>query len=165
MRVVITGMGVISPLGLTVPDFWDKIKNGVVGISKIESFDTSGLDVSLAAEVKNYDPEVYLGKKEPKRTDRYAQFALSAAVEAMKSAGGLSSGPRLGVIVSSGVGGLKTIEDQILLMDKKGPGRISPFFIPEMISNMAAGLLAIKYGAKGVCECVVTACASSVNAV
>ncbi|MCL2351576.1 MAG: beta-ketoacyl-ACP synthase II [Firmicutes bacterium] len=165
MRVVITGMGVISPLGLTVSDFWNSLKGGVVGIGRIEGFDTAGLEVSLAAEVKNFDPEFFLGRKEPRRTDRFSQFALSAALEAMKNAGGAPSGPRLGVIVSSGVGGLKIMEEQILVMDKKGPDRVSPLFIPEMISNMAAGLLAIKYGATGLCSCVVTACASSVNAI
>ncbi len=164
-RVVVTGMGAITPIGLTVEEYWGNIKKGTVGIDFIEGFDTSDLKVKVAAEIKNFNPEIYMGKKEPKRTDRYAQLAMAAAMEAVEKSGLDTKSDRVGVIVSSGIGGLGTMEEQILRMSEKGPGKISPFFIPMTISNIAAGNIAIKFGTKGLCTSVVTACASATNSI
>ncbi|NLM20763.1 MAG: beta-ketoacyl-ACP synthase II [Peptococcaceae bacterium] len=167
-RVVITGLGVISPLGNNVPGFWDNIKNGQCGIAPISSFDTTGYKTTLGAEVKDFDPEALLDKKEARRMDRYCQFAMAAAQEAYQDAGLEKSETdrnQLGVIIGSGIGGLLTIEEQHTKLMEKGPGRISPFFIPMAISNMAAGNIAIKLNARGVCTSIVTACASGTHAI
>lgn len=167
-RVVITGLGVISPLGNDRDTFWENIKKGTCGIDFIESFDTKDHKVKIAAEVKDFNPKDYMDRKEVRRLDRYAQFGLAAAKQAFDHAGLRKEdihAERFGVIVGSGIGGLATIEQEAHKLDKKGPGRVSPFFIPMAISNMAAGNIAIHLGAKAMCTSVVTACASGTNAI
>lgn len=167
-RVVITGMGAITPIGNDVNTFWSSIKEGKCGIDNITAFDTTDYKVKLAAEVKNFDAADYMDKREVRRMDRFCQFAMAAADEAMKDAGlDLESldRERFGVIVGSGIGGISTIEEQHKKLIERGPNRISPFFIPMIIGNMAAGNIAIKYGAKGICTTIVTACATGTHAV
>jgi len=167
-RVVITGRGVISSLGLNFSDFWANIKSGKNGITLVERFDTENLPTKVAAEIKNYDPVDFMDKKEARRLDPYAQYAVSAANEAYGESGLEKTQfdkTRMGVHVSSGIGGLITIEKQHDLFLEKGSRRISPFTVTMMIANMGAGKIAIDLGAKGPAECVVTACASSTYAV
>lgn len=167
-RVVVTGMGAVTPLGNNAVDFWQGIKAGKCGIAPITAFDITNFKSTLAAEVKGFNPEDYMDKKEAKRMDRYCQFGMAAAEEAYKDAG-LDSATfdrdRFGVIVGSGIGGLLTIEEQHSRLLEKGPGRVSPFFIPMAISNMAAGNIAIKLNARGVCTSIVTACATATHAI
>jgi 3-oxoacyl-[acyl-carrier-protein] synthase II len=167
-RVVVTGMGAVTPLGSTVETFWDGIRNGKNGIDFIKKFDTTEFKVKVAGEVKGFDPELYMTKKEVKRNDLFAVYALGAAVQAFDDSGldmEKEDADRVGVIVGSGVGGLMTMEEQVTRMNEKGPGRVSPMFIPMTIGNMAAGNIAIRYGAKGICENVVTACATGTNSI
>lgn len=167
-KVVITGMGAITPLGNDVNTFWNNIKAGVNGIDFIKSFDTEKFRVKIAAEAKDFDPSNYMDKKEARRTDRFCQFAIAAAKEAMEDAElDLSKidSERFGVLLGSGVGGLGTIEKEVKTLNEKGPGRVSPLLIPMIISNIAAGNIAIKYGAKASCTSIVTACASGTNAI
>lgn len=167
-RVVITGLGAISPIGNNVEDMWNSVKAGKCGIAPITHYDTNDCKVSLAAEVKDFNPEDYIDKKDIRKMDRYTQFAVTAAKEAMEDAGfNLESEDmsRCGVIVSSGIGGIATIQTEADKCMEKGCDRISPYFIPMIISNMAAGQIAIQYGFKGICTCVVTACASATNAI
>lgn len=167
-RVVVTGMGAITPLGNDVNSFWSGIKEGKCGIDYITQFDTEKFKVKVAAEVKDFKPEDYIDRKEAKRMDRYCQVALAAAKEAVEDSGldlDNINKERLGVIVGSGIGGLATIEKEVKNLVAKGPNRVSPLFIPMAISNMAAGNIAIKYGAKGMCTSVVTACATGTNAI
>jgi 3-oxoacyl-[acyl-carrier-protein] synthase II len=167
-RVVITGMGVISPIGSGVEKFWENVKKGKCGISKIESFDTTDYTVKIAAEVKDFDPKEYMEKKEAKRQDRYCQFAVAASELAVKDSGlNIDSidNERFGVIIGSAVGGIQTIEDEIGKLNEKGPDRVSTFFIPMMLPNIASGIVAIKHKAKGINFCPVTACASGSNAI
>lgn len=162
-RVVVTGMGAITPIGNSVEEYWNGLANGVNGIDNITAFDVENSDVKLAAEVKNFDPKLYIDPKEARRMDRYCQFAMAGAKEAMEEAGiDLESidHNRFGVIVGSGIGGLGTLENEHIKMLEKGPKRVNPLLIPMIISNMAAGNIAIKYGAKGVCTNIVTACAT-----
>lgn len=167
-RVVITGMGAITPIGNDVNTFWNGIKEGKCGIDNITSFDTSEYKVKLAAEVKDFDVTEHMSKREARRIDKFSQFAMVAAEEAMKDSGlneeNIDS-ERFGVLVGSGIGGISTIEAQHKKLIEKGPNRVSPFFIPMIISNMAAGNIAIKYGAKGICSTIVTACATGTHAV
>lgn len=167
-RVVITGMGTVNPLGNSVQESWEKVKAGACGIGPITKFDTTDFPVKLAGEVKNLDVEELIGKKEAKRMDRYTQLAVIAAKEAVADSGldfANEDTDRCGVIVSSGIGGLSTIEAEHAKGMEKGFNKVSPFFIPMVISNMAAGQIAIAYGLHGMCSCVVTACASSNNAI
>ena len=167
-RVVITGLGAITPIGNTVPQMWEAVKNGTCGIDKITLFDTADRKVTLAGEVKNYVPEEVLDKREVRKMDRYVQFALVAAKEAMEDAAmdlDAVDKERCGVVVSSGIGGLGTIETEDKKGMEKGYDRVSPHFIPMVISNMAAGNIAIAYGFHGMCTCPVTACASATNAI
>ncbi|QIB26226.1 beta-ketoacyl-ACP synthase II [Caloranaerobacter azorensis] len=167
-RVVITGIGVVSPIGIGMEEFWNSIKEGKNGVDYITRFDTEGYSTKIAAEVKGFKPEDYMDKKEAKRMDRFTQFAVAAsrlAVEDSQLNLDLINKNRFGVVIGSGVGGLSTLEEQHEKLLKKGPKRISPFFIPMMISNMAAGQIAILLGAKGPNETVVSACASSTNAI
>ncbi|MDQ2085260.1 beta-ketoacyl-ACP synthase II [Herbivorax sp. ANBcel31] len=167
-RVVITGMGVVSALGNEVNEFWNSIKNGKCGISKVSTFDVSNMTSKVAAEINDFDPTMYIEKKEAKRMDRFTQFAMAAskmAVDMSELDVKKLDNYRFGVVVGSGIGGIQTFENQHNVLNKRGPGRVSPFFIPMMISNMATGRIAIQYGAKGFNECVVTACATSTNAV
>jgi len=167
-RVVVTGLGAITPIGNTVEEFWNGIKEGKCGIDKITLFDTTNHKVSLAAEVKNFNAEEIFGKKEAKKLDRYTQFAIVAAKEAMKDSGLENTeydAKRFGVIVSSGVGGLETMESACHTLREKGADRVSPFVIPMMIGNMAAGNVSIAVGAKGYSSSVVTACAGGTHAI
>ncbi len=167
-RVVITGMGVISPIGSGVELFWENVKKGKCGVSEIEAFDTTDYTVKIAAEVKDFDPKNYMEKKEAKRQDRYCQFAVAASELAVKDSGlnvDAINNERFGVIIGSAVGGIQTIEDEIGKLNEKGPDRVSTFFIPMMLPNIASGIVAIKYKAKGINFCPVTACASGSNAI
>lgn len=167
-RVVITGTGSVTSLGMGTDDFWHSIKSGKCGISRIERIDVSDLPAKVGAEIKDFQPLDYIEKKEAKRMDRYTQYAMAAAQMAVENAGLNMENvnkERLGVIIGSGVGGIETLEAQHNVLIEKGPDRISALFVPMMIANMAAGYIAIKFGAKGFNECIVTACASSSNSV
>lgn len=167
-RVVVTGVGVISSLGIGCDKFWEAIKNGENGISTITKFDTTDISTKVGAVVENFDPEAYLDKKESKRMDRFTQFALSAAKIAMENSGLEIENidkTKMGVIVSSGIGGIETLEQQHTVLMEKGAKRVSPFFIPMMIPNMASGRISIELGAKGFIGCSVSACASGNSAI
>ncbi|MDT2831473.1 beta-ketoacyl-ACP synthase II [Vagococcus carniphilus] len=167
-RVVVTGMGAVTPLGNTAEEFKQNIMAGKNGIAKISHFDATETGITVAAEVKDFDPTLYMEKKEAKRMDMFSVYGIAAATQAMadsKLSAETIDVDRLGVIVSSGIGGMKTIQDQVIRMDKKGPKRVAPFFVPMAIGNMAAGNIAIKVGAKGICTSIVTACASATNAI
>lgn len=167
-RVVVTGMGAVTPIGNNAVDFWQGIKEGKCGIGTITAFDITNFKSTLAAEVKGFNPEDHMDKKEVKRMDRYCQLGMAAADEAYKDAGletATIDRDRFGVIVGSGIGGLITIEEQHSRLLEKGPSRVSPFFIPMAISNMAAGNIAIKLNARGVCTSIVTACATATHAI
>ncbi len=167
-RVVITGMGAISPVGNSAPAMWEAVKAGKCGIGRITHFDVEGWNVTLAAEVKDYDPTTFMERSEVRKTDAFTLFALGAAKEAMEDSGldaEKEDRERIGVIVSSGIGGLGTIQREVLRGEDKGYERLSPHFIPMSISNMAAGQIAIRFGLHGMCSCVVTACAGGTNAI
>ena len=166
-RVVITGMGCITPVGNDVDSFWTSIINGKHGFGEITKFDTSDMKVKIAAEVKDFQPESYIAKNEIKRTDLYSQYAIAAATQAMDESGifGKVAPDRLGVYVSSGIGGMKTFETEAEKNLTRGPSRISPLFIPMMIANIAAALVAIMYNAQGPCLPVVTACATGTHSI
>lgn len=167
-RAVITGMGVVSSLGMGVDEFWKSIKEGKCGISTLTKFDNTNFPTKVAAQVTNFDPTAFIDRKEAKRMDRYTQFAVAASKMAVEMSGldmEKVNKNRLGVLIGSGIGGIETFEEQHSVYLEKGPGRVSPFFIPMMIANMASGTVAIQYGAKGFNECVVTACATSTNAI
>ncbi|OPJ63610.1 beta-ketoacyl-ACP synthase II [Clostridium oryzae] len=167
-RVVVTGMGAITPIGNNVKEFWNNCKNGKNGIDYIKSFDVSNYKVKIAAEVKNFKYEDYMDKREGRRMDKYCQYAMAASKEAVEDSSidlEKIDKYRFGVVVGSGIGGLSTIEDQYDKLKAKGPDRVSPLLIPMIISNMAAGNIAIKYGAKAMCTNVVTACATGTNAI
>ncbi len=167
-RVVITGMGTINPIGHNLAETWDSVKKGVCGIAPITQLDTENFTVKIAGEVKDFKPEDYIDKKEARKMDRYTQFAFAAAKEAFLDSGldiTKEDPYRCGTIISSGIGGLQTIESEHERGQQRGFEKISPFFIPMSISNMAAGQIAIFTGFKGVCTSIVTACASSNNAI
>jgi 3-oxoacyl-[acyl-carrier-protein] synthase II len=167
-RVVITGLGAITPIGNTLSEYWDGLLAGKNGIGPITLFDPSRHDCRFAGEVKGFDPHDYLERKEAKRMDRFAQFGVSASKQAVADAkfeiNDLNA-EQVGVILGTGIGGLKVLEDQQEIYLTRGPDRCSPFMIPMMIANMAAGLTAIQTGAKGPNSCPVTACAAGSNAV
>lgn len=167
-RCVITGMGAVTPLGSTVDTFWNGVSNGECGIELIKKFDTTDYKAKVGAEVKDFDPELYMTKKDVKRNDFFAVYALAAAVQAMENSGleiTEENAEKVGVIVGSGIGGLVTMQEQVERLKEKGPSRVSPLFIPMTIGNMAAGNIAIRFGAKGVCENIVTACATGTNCI
>ena len=166
-RVVVTGLGTVNPTGNTVEESWKAIRKGKVGIGEITAFDSSAFSVHLAGEVKDFHPETVFDKRELKHMARFTQFAMIAAEEAMQDSGISGTVPpeEMGVIVSSGIGGLKTIEEEHTKGEQKGFERVSPFFIPMSISNMAAGEIAIRHKLKGLCICPVTACAGGSNAI
>ena len=167
-RVVITGIGAVTPVGNTASDSWQAVKDGVCGIAPITLYDHSNQKVSLAAEVKNFDPTVALDKKEAKRMDRFTQFAVTAAVEAVEDSGlnlENENTARCGVSVSSGIGGIATIQSSCEAGNARGFDKVSPFFIPMSITNLAAGHIAIRLGLHGMCICPVAACAGGSNAV
>ena len=167
-RVVITGIGAVTPLGNTAAESWQAVKDGVSGIAPITLYDHSNQKVSLAAEVKNFDPTVALDKKEARRMDRFTQFAVTAAVEAVQDSGlnlEQEDTARCGVSVSSGIGGIATIQSSCEAGNVRGFDKVSPFFIPMSITNLAAGHIAIRLGLHGMCICPVAACAGGSNAV
>ena len=167
-RVVITGIGAVTPLGNTAPESWQAVKEGVCGIAPITLYDHSNQKVSLAAEVKNFDPSVALDRKEARRMDRFTQFAVTAAVEAVADSGldlEQEDTGRCGVSVSSGIGGIATIQSSCEAGNNRGFDKVSPFFIPMAITNMAAGQIAIRMHLHGLCICPVAACAGGSNAV
>jgi len=165
-RVVITGLGVISPVGTGKDVFWKSLLEGKNGIDKITRFDASEYKSQIAGEVKDFDPADYMDKKEAKRIDRYAQFAVAAAKMAVEDAKldlEAEDCDRIGTFVGSGIGGIETMHGQYQKLFEKGPSKISPFFIPMMIANMASGHVSIALGLRGPSSCVVTACATGTN--
>ncbi|MFW8052131.1 beta-ketoacyl-ACP synthase II [Vagococcus fluvialis] len=167
-RVVVTGIGAVTPLGNTAEEFMKNVLAGKNGIAPIKRFDASETGITVAAEVKDFDPTLYMEKKEAKRMDMFSVYGIAAATQAMEDSGldiEKINPDRLGVIVSSGIGGMETIQNQVIRMHDKGPKRVAPFFVPMAIGNMAAGNISIKVGAKGICTSVVTACASATNAI
>jgi 3-oxoacyl-[acyl-carrier-protein] synthase II len=168
-RVVITGLGVVTPVGKDLDTFWRNLRNGVSGIGRIQTFDTSAYDCQIAGEIHDFDPKNYFrNAKDIRRTDRYTHLAMAAAKMAMEDSGvdlEKTNPHRFGAIVSSGIGGLKTLEDQHSTLLNKGPGRVSAFTIPMLISNMASGLISMEYGLQGPNLSIVTACATSNNAI
>ncbi|MFZ3062160.1 MAG: beta-ketoacyl-ACP synthase II [Actinomycetota bacterium] len=167
-RVVVTGLGVVSPIGAGKEAFWKSLIAGISGVSTISFFDASAYPTQIAAEVKDFNPTDFIEPKESRRMDRFSQFAVVAAGMALKDAG-LSKESidpdRAGVVIGSGIGGLATLEEQHKLLLNQGPRRVSPFLIPMMICNMAAGHVSIFYGLKGPNTCVVTACASGTHSI
>jgi 3-oxoacyl-[acyl-carrier-protein] synthase II len=167
-RVVVTGMGAISPLGLSVAELWQGIVAARSGVGPITLFDPTGFDTRFAAEVKGFDPINYMDRKEARRTDRFVQFAIAATKEALRDAE-LEITPanrdEIGVFIASGIGGIATLSEQLEVLRSRGPGRISPFLIPAMITNLAAGQVSIVTGARGPSYCVTSACASSAHAI
>ena len=167
-RVVITGLGAITPIGNNTKEFWEGIKKGTCGIDEITRFDTSTFKVKLAAEVKGYNPEEYFDRRESKRLDKYSQYAIVASREAWKDSGldrEKENMERVGVVVGSGIGGIQTIETENQKCVVKGPDRVSPMYIPMAIINMATGNVAIDIGAKGESMAMVTACASGTHCI
>lgn len=167
-RVVITGMGAITPIGIGKDAFWDALLAGKSGIAKITRFDASDYSTQIAGEVKDFDPTAYIDKKEAKRMDRSSQFAIAAtklAIEDAKLDLDQENRDRIGTVIGTGIGGIETLHDQYKNLFEKGPNRISPFFVPMMIANMAAGQTSITFGLKGPNTCVVTACATGTNSI
>ncbi|OXS25409.1 MAG: beta-ketoacyl-[acyl-carrier-protein] synthase II [Acetobacterium sp. MES1] len=166
-RVVITGCGAVSPVGSTIERFWENLTNGKCGIDFIKKFDTTDLKVKIAGEVHDFEPLDYIKKSEIRKTDLFTQYGIGAAVQAMEDSGVQAhvDPSRLGVFIGSGIGGIHTFIDECHKMDEKGPSRISPFFIPMMISNIAAGTIAIRYNAQGPCLPIVTACATGTHSI
>lgn len=167
-RVVITGMGAVTPVGIGIDAFWQSLIAGQSGIDRITRFDPSEYATQIAGEVKGFDPTQYIEKKEAKRMDRCTQFAVAAAKMAFEDAGinfEVEDRSRMGTLIGTGIGGMDTLHDQYKNLFDKGPGRISPFFVPMMIANMPAGQTSITFGLEGPCSCVVTACATGTNAI
>ncbi|MDO6354032.1 beta-ketoacyl-ACP synthase II [Caloramator sp. CAR-1] len=167
-RVVVTGLGAITPIGNDAKSFFEGVKEGRLGIDYIKSFDTENFKVKVAAEVKDFDPNNYMDRKEAKRMDRFCQFAVASSIEAVKDSEidvEKLDKNKFGVVIGSGIGGLLTIEKEHKNLLEKGPNKVGPLFIPMAIVNLAAGNVAIKFGAKGICSSVVTACASGTNAI
>ena len=166
-RVVITGVGAVSPIGNDIPSFWENLTSGKCGVDFITKFDTTDYKVKIAAEVRNFDPLQYMEKNDARKMDLYTQYAVAAAAQAMADSGlaGKIASERLGVYVGSGIGGMNTFMTEHAKLLTNGPRRVSPFFIPMMISNIATGNIAIRFGAEGPSLPTVTACATSTNAV
>ncbi|MEG0134263.1 MAG: beta-ketoacyl-ACP synthase II [Clostridium sp.] len=165
-RVVITGMGAVTPIGNDVETFWNNSKEGKLGIDFIKSIDIENIDVKVAGELKGFNPEAVIDKKEAKRLDKFSQYALVAAEEAVKNSGidlEKIDKNRFGVVVGSGIGGFTTQESSFKTLFDKGPKRVSPLFIPMAIINLAAGNIAMRFDARGICTSVVTACATGTN--
>ncbi len=167
-RVVVTGLGTLSPVGNTVDEFWSSLVQGRSGVGMITKFDTTGYPTRIAGEVKNFDPLNFVDKKEARRLDPYLQFAVASAVLAVQDAAldtGKVDGTRFGVLIGSGIGGISTLLESHRNLIEKGPDRVSPFFIPMLIANMASGLVSMRFGAKGPNSAVVTACATGNHAI
>ena len=166
-RIVVTGIGVISPVGVGKTNYWNSLVSGVSGVGKITHFDPTGFDVQIAAEVKGFDVTNWIDRKESRRMDRFVHFGVAAALDAIEDAGlkiTPANAERVGVLVGSGIGGLQTLEDQVKVLIQNGPSKISPFLIPMMIADMASGHISIITGAKGPNSTVVTACATGAHA-
>lgn len=167
-RVVITGMGIISPLGIGKEKYWESLVEGKNGISTITRFDVSEYQTKIAGEVNDFNPMDYMDRKEAKRMDRFTQFAVAAGILAIEDAGinlKKENKDNIGVVFGTGIGGTETFEEQHKILQKRGPNRVSPFFVPMLICNMAAGQLSIQLGLRGPNTTIVTACASSTNAI
>lgn len=166
-RVVVTGMGVVSPIGIGIDEYTENLRKMEIGVDKISSFDASNLPVQIAAEVKHFKPEDFMDKKLSKRLDRYSQFALAAARQAIEMSNLDFTGieERVGVLVSSGMGGFLTLDEQNNVMQQKGPDRVSPFLIPMILINMASGVISMEFGLKGPNFAPVSACATSMHAI
>jgi 3-oxoacyl-[acyl-carrier-protein] synthase II len=167
-RVVVTGLGAVTPLGNTAPEFWKNVLSGRSGMGPITHFDASDHTVRFAAEVKDFDESAAGDKKEVRKMDRFTRLAMAAALEAVADSGLVLEGngaERVGVLIGSGIGGISTMESQKEVLLSRGPGRVSPFFVPMMIVNMATGLVSMRLGAKGPSNSTVTACASGANAI
>lgn len=167
-RVVVTGMGLVSPLGDTLDTFWNNLKQGKSGIGPLTLIDPEPHETKIAGEVKDFDPSLYMDRKEIRRTDRFTHFAMAAAELAVTDSGinfNATDRERIGVIVASGIGGMNTFENQFENFLKNGPRRVSPFFIPMLIPDISAGRISIRYGLKGINHCTVTACASASHAI
>ena len=167
-RVVVTGLGIVSPLGIGRETFWANLTAGMSGVGRITRFNPEGYTTQIAAEVKDFDPANYFEKKEARRLDRFTQFALAATREALADAGlqlEKMDRDRIAVVLGTGIGGIETLEEQHKVLLSRGPDRVSPFFIPMMIANMGAGQIAINYGIRGHNVTTVSACASSSNAI
>ncbi len=166
-RVVITGIGVLTPLGSDLEVFWQNLLAGKSGIAPVTRFDTTAYDCKIGGEIKDFKPEDFMPIKETRRTDRFTQYAIGAAKKAIADAGidvAQSDPNRIGVLIGSGIGGMETIEDQVGTLIRKGPGRVSPFMIPMLIVNMASGYVSMLIGAKGPNLAVVSACATATHA-
>jgi len=169
-RVVITGLGLLTPVGNDVETFWSNLKHGVSGIHTIDAFDTAAYDCKIGGQVRGFDPKLFFkNPKDVRRTDRFSQLAMAAAKMALEDSGidvaNLKQRDRFGVLVSSGIGGLKTLQDQLTILLTKGPSRTSPFTIPMLLSNMASGLISMEFDLHGPNMCIVTACATANNAI
>jgi len=166
-RVVITGMGCVTPIGNDVPTFWESLKTGKCGIGPITHFDTADYKVKVAAEVKDFDPLQYMEKSDLRKYDVFCWYAMAAATQAVEESGIKDTLPpeRIGTYFGSGIGGMKTFAEEQMALVEKGPRRVSPFFVPGMIINMAGGLIAIKYNFQGASIPIVTACATGNNAI
>ena len=167
-RVVVTGLGLVTPVGNTVEDTWSALVAGKSGAARIRRFDPSALDVTFGCEVKGFDPLAYLERKEAKRCDLFVQYAVAATAQAVQHAGlgrGFPAPERTGVLIGSGIGGIATFEEQCRTFIEKGPSRVSAFFVPMFIPDMASGLVAMRYGVTGPNFCTVSACASSAHAI
>ncbi|MDT8901244.1 beta-ketoacyl-ACP synthase II [Anaeroselena agilis] len=167
-RVVITGMGTVSPVGNNLEEFWSALLAGKSGITKVTQFDASDYATQIAGEVKGFEPGNYMDKKEARRMDRFTQFAIACtrmAIDDAKLDLDKIDRERAGTLVGTGIGGMETLHDQYKVLFEKGPNRISPFFVPMMIANMASGLTSITFGLQGPCLTVVTACATGTNSI
>ncbi|MCX5749809.1 MAG: beta-ketoacyl-ACP synthase II [Candidatus Saganbacteria bacterium] len=167
-KVVVTGIGAVTPVGLGKDAFWEALKAGTSGIRRITHFDPAAFDCQIAGELKGFDPSAYLDKKEARRLVRFIQFAVAASQMALKDANleiNPDTAPSIGVIIGSGIGGIQFLEEQAHILKEKGPGKTSPFMVPLMINDMAAGMVSVNTGAKGPNSCVTTACASGTNAI
>ncbi|MEH6888910.1 beta-ketoacyl-ACP synthase II [Bacillus sp. JJ864] len=167
-RVVVTGVGAVTPVGTDVETAWENIKNGVSGIGRLTRLDADQFPVKVAAEINDFEVEKYIDKKEARRMDRFTQYAVAAAKMAVEDAKleiTEENGPRIGVWIGSGIGGMETYEEQFKIFSEKGARRVSPFLVPMMIPDMAAGQVSIVLGAKGINTCTVTACASGAHSI
>jgi 3-oxoacyl-[acyl-carrier-protein] synthase II len=167
-RIVVTGLGAITPIGIGAETYWNALLAGTPGMGRITLFDPEAFDVKIAAEVKGFEAGDYMDRKDARKMDRFAQFGVAAAKMAIEDSGLViddSNAERVGVIVGSGIGGLQSLEDQMRILIEKGPNRVSPMLIPMMIADMASGWTSILTGAKGPNTTVVTACATGANAI
>jgi 3-oxoacyl-[acyl-carrier-protein] synthase II len=167
-RVVVTGMGVVSPIGIGVDNFWESLVSGKSGIKRVTRFDVSDFSCKVAGEVEGFDPLLYMDKKDARRMDKFVQYALAASMMAIQDAGlnlDFVDRDRAGVLIGSGIGGIETFENQCKILHEQGPRRVSPLLIPAMIINMASGQVAIHFGLRGPNSSTVTACASGTHAI